>query len=243
MSAKISTKKLVLGLASIDIEMKKEGVIKSYRTLWQQFEAICRSAGSAAKANHGRTIEIESESSTEIVVRSLLLLSEWKYKVTTRHKTISILIRAKEHYAKKSASMTKSTVQVMYLEIQGNEATPLLAVHYDFETPPQDAHPIFHAQLGTSNFSDEELKELNFNVKIQPTKANLYSNVRIPTPCMNLSSVLLGLAADHLEPVFYGKVLKAIAGCELVSWPSECSALQASLDSSKRYLHSYHWYA
>jgi hypothetical protein len=59
---------------------------------------------------------------------------------------------------------------------------PLLAMHYDFESPTQRARPIFHAQMGTSHFSPNELRDLDFRASIQPPKATLYSNIRIPTP-------------------------------------------------------------
>jgi hypothetical protein len=223
--------------------MKSQGVIRSYRETWGRFQKICQAAGAVAKPSNGSTIKLVVDTPREIAVSSLLLLSNWRYKATsTRLKPISVLVRSKEHYVRASESMVKSTVQVMYLTIKGEEATPLLAMHYDFESPTQVAHPVFHAQMGESDFSKEELQEINLRANILPSKNALYSNVRIPTPCMNLGSVLLGLAADHLEPSFFAQVLDLIKRSDLVGWQANCTSLKKSLDASDRYLHSYHWY-
>jgi len=58
---------------------------------------------------------------------------------------------------------------------------------------------------------------------------------------MSFGSVLLGLAADHLEPAIFGRVLKLVRTSKLSSWNAACDALQNSLHGGS-YLPSHHWY-
>jgi hypothetical protein len=69
----------------------------------------------------------------------------------------------------------------------------------------------------------------------------VYPHVRIPTPCMNFGSVVLGLAADHLGDKAFSAILKLSRGAQLLKWQANCGALQRSF-AGNVYLPSYHWY-
>lgn len=137
--------------------------------------------------------------------------------------------------------MIESKVKVTYYKTEEGTATPLLAVHYDFDVPAQPAHPIFHAQLGTTTFAENELDDVGFRRQIQPAENPFYGNLRIPTAYMNLASVLLGIAADHLPPTAFSSFLFELRQNKAVNWNAACSALEVSIGRGG-FLHSHHWY-
>jgi hypothetical protein len=51
---------------------------------------------------------------------------------------------------------------------------------------------------------------------------------------MNLISVLLGLAADHLDPKFFNQFLKLVKESPLTKWNAQCDGLDASLQGGDR---------
>lgn len=154
-----------------------------------------------------------------------------------------IAIQSRETYANAENRLERSSVHVLYLKLSGSKGDPLLGLHYDFVSPSQLAHPVFHAQFGTRDFDLEELEDLGFTATMKPLpQGTLYANVRIPTPCMNFVSVLLGLAADHLEPQFFDQVLKLVRKSQLTKWDATCQALEGSIRDFGGYLPSHHWY-
>jgi hypothetical protein len=156
---------------------------------------------------------------------------------------IHILINSLETYVLASDSILKSSVQVLYSKTVGTTASPLLALHYDYQADAQPAHPIFHAQFGKGDFSSQNFQTMGFRFTVENAPEGvLYSSVRIPTPNMNLISVLLGLAADHIDPKFFNQFLKLVKDSPLTLWNAQCPALNASLQSGGR-LPSHHWYA
>jgi hypothetical protein len=58
---------------------------------------------------------------------------------------------------------------------------------------------------------------------------------------MNFASVLVGLAADHLDPAFFEQILKLVRGSSVIGWEADCTALKTSL-AGGNYLPSHHWY-
>jgi hypothetical protein len=115
-------------------------------------------------------------------------------------------------------------------------------MHYDFDPTVKGGHPIFHAQMGVYNFTQAELSKVSYGKDIESISYELYSNIRIPTACMNFASTVLGLTADHFKPQTFEAVLKALRKSDLVHWNAQCKSLQDSIGGSGCYLPSHHWY-
>ena len=225
--------------------MKQDEVLKVYRTLWSGFQKICNASGAIAKPSDGSSIQIDEDAtnSKQVVIDALCHFPEWRYKPSLTSGRIQILVQSREIYLRAEDQIVRSNIQVLYLAPSTDTtAQSLLALHYDFELPVPRAHPVFHAQFGTGNFSAEKLQAIGFRSTITPPpKETLYSCVRIPTPCMNFASVLVGLAADHLAPEVFEKILKLVRASQLTHWEAACVNLKASLKAG-RYMPSHHWY-
>ncbi|TMJ04321.1 MAG: hypothetical protein E6G97_07400 [Alphaproteobacteria bacterium] len=225
--------------------MRKEELLKVYKTLWSEYETICRAAGASARPSDGSSIKIDERTtnSKDIGIQALCFFPEWRYKKTSPKERIQILVQSRERYSRAENRISRSNVQVLYLRPPANEsAQSLLALHYDYETPPLSGHPIFHAQFGMGDFPPQDLHAVGFRSTIKtPPKETLYSSVRIPTACMNFVSVLLGLAADHLEEPIFDQILKLVRKSDLSKWDAMCQAFEARLQNGG-YLPSHHWY-
>ena len=225
--------------------MRKDELLKAYRTFWSEFQKVCNAAGAIAKPSDGSSIQIDENDTNakQIVIDALCHFPEWRYKPSTTSGRIQILVQSREIYLRAEDQISRSNVQVLYLQPSRNAtAQSLLALHYDFEVPVPRAHPVFHAQFGTGRFPPEKLQAIGFRSTITPPpKATLYSCVRIPTACMNFVSVLVGLAADHLAPEVFEQILKLVRASELTTWEAGCADLKTSLKAGS-YLPSHHWY-
>lgn len=178
-------------------------VEKAYNLLCDRFQQICRTNSCVVKARSNNKWNICRELTQSLIeVESLLYLPDWPYKASSTKKRVDILVYAKELFTRQPPQTIKSTVQIRYYHVGQNDTRLLLPLHYDFEVPVQPAHPVFHAHIrnGSINVKPSVLKELGVKdciISHQP-QSYYYENVRIPTPFMNLPSVLLGLTADHL---------------------------------------------
>lgn len=221
--------------------MQPSEIGNAYQNLWLKFKATCEGAGYKLFANPSNGYRMKMESGRVAVVNSLISLPGWPYKAQSK-KSVHIIIRSSERFGCDQNEMTSSTIQVLYFEGKGQKATPLLALHYDFDTPVQIAHPVFHAQLGFTKLTKEERESIGFRREIPLPDHTLYGNARIPTPHMNLGSVLLAVVADHLPAPFYGRFLNDIRQNQAARWDAACSSLRTSLKQNGGYLHSHHWY-
>ncbi len=222
--------------------MKLTEIDSAYQNLWLRFKATCDEAGYHALASPSRGFVIRRETPQIVTVNSLIYLRTWPYKSSSGRKQVDIIVRGYERFTCAQDEITKSTIQVLYFDVKAGKASPLLGLHYDFETPVQAAHPVFHAQLGLTEITPQERKELSFRWEIQNPVVPLYRNARIPTPHMNLGSVLLALVADHLPSSFYQSFLQHIRQNQATRWNAACSSLRSSLAQHGGYLHSHHWY-
>jgi hypothetical protein len=224
--------------------MRPKEVLKAYRSFWSGYQKLCHSAGAVSKPSNGTSIQIDEQMSDadKVVITANIYMQDWRTRGCGPSDRVHILIHSVETYALTVDQISKSSVQVMYSRAVGNDANPLLVLHYDYEIPVQTAHPVFHAQFGMGDFSSPDFVSMGFRFTVtQPPKGTLYSSVRIPTPNMNLISVLLGLAADHLDTKFFDKFLKLVKESPITKWNAQCEALDASLQSGGR-LPSHHWY-
>ena len=223
--------------------MTKSEIDSAYTGLWMRFSALCRNAKFTVRARHPTGYESRPSENRTVHVRALIYLKGWNYKASaTRDKLVDILVQSNETFSCDLDAMTKSTVQVMYFLIEGHEAKPLLAVHYDFAHPVTEAHPVFHAQLGATKFETSDIKAVDFRRQIQPLEAPHCGNLRIPTAYMNLGSVLLGIAADHLPRRFFDEFLGELRKNQGTVWNASCDDIRLSLRDRGGFLHSHHWY-
>ncbi len=225
--------------------MNHSDIDLAYVQLWGRFRTACSSARRIVRPRDIRGFESRTAASKTVVVKSLLYFPEWPYKPSSR-KRVHILLRSHEEFSCSRAEMMKSTVQIAYFRFGDSDrkAEPLLSLHYDFEAAVQPAHPVFHAQFGVVDFSAAECDAISFPKKIDSHKGPLYGRVRIPTPYMNLGSVLLMLAADHWPPSSYEEFLEGVRSNPTVRWNASCPSLISSLGDceGRGYLHSHHWY-
>lgn len=225
--------------------MKQQEVLNAYRAFWQSYQKLCHSAGAVSKPSNGSFIQISTDRAVagKVVIESHLYMPNWRSRGGAPSDQIHILINSLETYTLATSSISRSSVQVMYSKTVGTKASPMLALHYDYQADVQAAHPLFHAQFGMGDFSSPNFGAMGFRFTLaKPPKELVYSSVRIPTPNMNLISVLLGLAADHLDPKFFNQFLKLVKESPLTKWNAQCEALDASLEGGDR-LPSHHWYA
>lgn len=228
------------------LTMKEQELLKVYRTFWTQFERLCRTAGAVSKPSNGSTIQIKGSTKTELVVAAHFFLKDWRLRATTEPSSpsdrVQILLRSQETYSRADNRLSRSSVQVLYMKLANDQANSLLGVHYDYASAVQSAHPVFHAQFGKGDFNDEILRQVEFRSPISALPhGTVYSSVRIPTACMNFASVLLGLAADHLDASVFGQVLKLVRTSEIAKWNAHCESLQRSV-ANREFLPSHHWY-
>lgn len=224
--------------------LTKGKIDQAYFSLISSFQKAAQAAGSFAvrRANSTGFISKALEAQS-VEVKTGLYLPSWQYRAAGTGKNINIFIRGLEVFACKTAYMTKSTIQVMYLEIDQDDAVPLLALHYDFAEPVLAAHPCFHVQFGVTDVEPQECKAIGLHATIQKPHAPFYPSVRIPTPHMSLGSVLIGIAADHLKPPFSEQFINNVRDNLLKDCETSCPLLTTNLDHHGGHQwHSHHWY-
>jgi hypothetical protein len=220
------------------IRMNKDTLLKTYNLLWNDLKSLYGAAGVVAKGD----IQIDAKSTAQcVVVSTLCYLSGCKYKPSSP-KTIDILLQSSESYVVAEEMMCLSNVRLLYHRKHGEEVETVLPLHYDFDPKVKGGHPIFHAQLDTYKFSKAELARVNFRATIRKSENEWFSNVRIPTPCMNFGSTLLSLTADHFPPATFDQVIKLLRKSDMIKWDANCSALKSSIQQGGGYLPSHHWY-
>jgi len=220
--------------------MTPSEINNAYTSLWMRFSTTCHSASFNAVADQAGFI-LKTVAPKKVQVESLIYLKDWRYKSVSPAKHVDILVKSAEVFSCDDNCMIESKVKVTYFQTHSMTATPILAIHYDYDLPPNNAHPIFHAQLGTTHFEQKDIDKIGFRKKIQKAATPLYGNLRIPTAYMNLASVLLGLVADHLPPKFFDKFLTDLRQNNGLAWSASCASLRTSLNGGG-FLHSHHWY-
>ncbi|NWB88413.1 hypothetical protein [Pseudomonas gingeri] len=169
-----------------------------YRILVQEFVNQARAAGATVHSSEVSVTPI-NDGTSQVSVAGTYYLKEWPCNSgsTKQTKKLDILLKSKEIYEVDSLVLRQSVVQVMYFNSAEKEANPTLGLHYDYEYGAGQAHPIFHAQFGSTDFTSAELKQVKFRkAPIQPWKDMV--RVRIPTVHMGFPAAVLSLFADHL---------------------------------------------
>jgi hypothetical protein len=214
---------------------------KAYSRLWDAFVVAANAKTLKAEAAHpqGALVTMRTAEAT-------LLLPAWPYKAVSAHKKVDIAVCVKEHFSDDFQCITKATSQVGYFE-RGDGArtgiiTPLLELHYDFESPVAEAHPIFHAHIDSTNWPVDALQRLGLPGPIQrrPEGAYGYPNARIPTAFMGFAPMLVSLAADHLDAKGFRRVLNEARSADLECTEPDCALLAKRLGGRKPRGHQ--WY-
>jgi hypothetical protein len=175
--------------------------------LWSPYESLINALGKAAdQAGCGDIWAsppiggwLQPSVDGDVELNGYLHLAGWKSRCEPS-KLVHILLHAQEtiHTDREGLKLLKSSVQVHYYR---TDATLLQSVHFDYGKP-QAAHPLFHAQVSNvepRGLSAREAEELRFGFMTGTAGPACYRDARIPTSDMTLASVLLCLAADHLD--------------------------------------------
>lgn len=219
---------------------------QSYRRLWTAFADAANAQGLGATCDPPAGPLIANKVGAP-TAKALILLPAWPFKAlsTKPSKAIDIAVEVSEIFSADFKCITKSTTRVGYFkrnDTAKKKSHPMLELHYDFVTPLQEAHPVFHAQVGASDWEDAKLQEMGLHGPIERLDKNKdYANARIPTAFMGYMPSLVSLAADHLQPENFRGMMKAARLKDESVLDPECALLMNGIISSKR-PHSLHWY-
>ena len=213
-----------------------------YRELLGEISRQARAAGATVHASEPSVLSLGDGSDTKVT--GFFYLKEWPYSSTSRKpgKKLDILMRSEEVYESESLRLVKSTIQLMYFSASTAEAVPNLGLHYDYEHKVGAAHPLFHAQFGSSTFSEEEPGVVRFSRTISSWKDLV--RVRIPTVHIGLPAAFLSLFADHLPHENFLSFLNYARGHELytgVTARMDCRASPLNTVNSS-YFQAHHLY-
>lgn len=178
-----------------------ETIRQDYAQFWNSFRTAANQQGLSANALPNNGVNAKSGSAC-IVVEALLFLREWPYKSVSQKRNVDIAVAVSEVHSNAADQVLRSVVRVGYFEPGGarDPGRALLELHYDYEFPCPEAHPVFHAQLGAYKWPQKQLRELGLVTEVNNSGvSDYYKNARIPTPHMGYAPVLVSLAADHLD--------------------------------------------
>jgi hypothetical protein len=216
-------------------------VQNAYIKLFQDFKTACDNESLKVTSPNAIGFSYENMGDKMVEFKFFLLLSNWPYKKEVG-KELDIFLTSNETFSFETNEVIKSNVGLKYLKNNKDQTVhPLLDIHYDYEKDVKSAHPVFHVQLGAVEISSAAKEQVHFRKTIPKSDHLLYSNVRIPTPYMNITSVLLSLAADHLSFENYQMFLGSVRESEAVKWKVACSPLGESLQKDGN-VHSHIWY-
>ena len=215
-------------------------VQQSYVRLWKAFSDAATEEGLVADSATGQGALVK-QCGGNIVSESLLLLRAWPYKVGSTKKHVDIAVQVEELFDDDHVLIMKATTQVGYFRRSTSSEVPILELHYDYEMPELEAHPIFHVQVGITKWPEEHLKQLGFPHSIERVPEKLYGKARIPTAFMGFAPILVALAADHLSPKGFRAVVTAARSVEPGVHDPACERLKGSLTVASG-PHAHHWY-
>jgi hypothetical protein len=172
----------------------------------------------------------------------------WPYRDrlagSSKSKLVNIMATGADRYNCATGVLVHSTAQVSYVRCSNGKpkGTAVLQLHYDFHCGQGPAHPLFHAQLGAVKFDAGQLKVLRVDPGSVESVIDMLGGVRIPTPLIGLSGLLLGLAADHWDEKRFAGFLSTLKKLKVLEFPAACKELQDSVRGSSGSMHSHHWY-
>lgn len=214
---------------------------QAYTRLWTAFTDAAGAQGLRAESTAKVGAVVSRSDKGVTTAHALLLMPSWPFKVVSNKKSVDIVVRTTETFSEDLTRIVSATTCVGYFEREDDTCRPLLELHYDFVTPVQEAHPLFHAQLGSTDWPVDKLRELGFPKSISRKDSHSgYANARIPTAFMGYAPILVSLAADHLKPQNFRSMIaearKPVGLCD----PS-CKRMSDSLHPVA-VPHAHHWY-
>ncbi len=219
--------------------MNVNTIRSAYENVLKKFDDAVSDSNLTFKRPTSTGFVCKSVGQNKVEVSFLLRLPNWPFRNGSK-KTVDIVLMSSEVFDCNSKKSISSKVKIKFLNSsQAKKIIPVLDLHYDYED--KEAHPIFHAQFGTIDMNEVQLKELNFDSKLEKAEQDFYSSLRIPTPYMNITSVLLSLAADHLKPTSYKIFLKGVRDSHVIKWDVTCNKLETHLKAQGN-VHSHGWY-
>lgn len=221
-------------------------VINKYVSFWDQFKVGCLKYKLAFSPRQS-ILFVSNPVQNNILIsfKEPIHLIDWPQTATSKKK-VNILIDGEEKIAVSSKHIIKSTVRVNYFEMISPPAkkrmTPLESIHYDYEEPPMNAHPLFHAQLSNDlidGFQNKTEFLRNYNFDKDALSGRL-KGIRIPTAHMSIVSVLVGLVADHY-PKLLPEILDATNKASLPK--ANCQTLFDKINKNDCSFASMLWYS
>lgn len=230
----------------------------SYRKAYKAFERPALSVGASLTPLRagGECFEVDVGSGTH---KSVEVLGALKIEqLPRRHKQnrpneqdrVNVLLSSKDIYFYEKKPLTESRylaesyVSISYYKNSKSKWNTQLSLKYDYSgRGAQDAHPIFHAQIGDGSLT-EQLAALLITPKQQDIQLqqNIYREVRVPTANVIGATALLKLAADHLPYNDFVPVLRNFRTLSFFkSW--RCNFRSLDVPDSPRELLSCGWYA
>lgn len=215
-----------------------------YERLLVNFEDVALRANAGTVHYQRCATSCFSRSASAIEFECYLVLMGWPWRAGTTTERVNIVLQAQEAMSTNASSLTRSTVRVSYFAQQDETVEFLHSMHFDFGIPPQQCHPLFHAQVSDEPIvpPDDVLRELDCDLLIPQQKGRCFKNARIPTSDMTLSSVLLCIAADHLPIEYFAEFRGMIEECESEFAQPTFDPLQESWQRNRRF-RSVHWFA
>jgi hypothetical protein len=189
-----------------------------YTALWTAFVDAAEGQTLTAVPLDARGAAIQRDRTTGVrSAHAEFFLKSWPFKSVSNRKVVDIAVRVRETFSADLTKIVGATTQVAYFVRDANkdDCKPLLELHYDFETPVKEAHPIFHAQLGATDWELKNLQRMGLPGQIQRGSGTRdYANARIPTTFMGFGPILVMLAADHLKPRNFRRMMKVARGSD-----------------------------
>jgi len=134
----------------------------------------------------------------EIEPAKILHFQGWPYRDGSREMKIDILARVMETVSPEGEACTKANLWVNYFRINGNIATAMESLHYEYKVAPETKHPISHVE-NSNKVLEKRPESFNYETVEDEALRKRCKNVRIPSAFVNLPGLFAILAADHMS--------------------------------------------
>ena len=181
-------------------------------------------------------------------LNTIIHLPEWPMSsAKKKHRQLDILVHARERFTSGSPyKIQESKITVTYWDVDRstNKATPLSTIRYDYDHELRASHPVYHVHCSEDPVSEGTFPQSwCFTRSDEPNRKSRWP-FRIPTPCMCLCNVLIGLVADHLPCDQFKSLLEAIEQKPWIPPLAERCELWSlgRANADPRVLHNWQWY-
>lgn len=146
----------------------------------------------------GVRVQVDRDDDNYIVSTSdVLHFQEWPRGHASK-KRLDILVSVIETVSPGDESCIRAAAGITYFQPDGDVATAVESLHYDFCVPAQAQHPICHLQISNKSVGP---KPASFRRSVcEEYLRHRCQTLRVPTAYVNLPGIFTLLAADHLSP-------------------------------------------